>query len=166
MLELVKVEGENLETIAKLAHRIWNIHYPPIVGQAQVDYMLERFYNLDALLKQQAEGHLFYLIEIDTTPIGFISISQKDEVNYFIHKFYIDNTIQGKGYGEQTFEKIKGLLDINKGDTRILLTVNRQNYKAINFYFKMGFKIKEVANFDIGNGYQMNDFIMEWKSHS
>jgi RimJ/RimL family protein N-acetyltransferase len=164
LFELVKVEGENLETIAKLAHRIWNIHYPPIVGQAQVDYMLERFYNLDSLQKQQAEGHLFYLIESDTTPIGFISISEKEEDNYFIHKFYIDNAIQGKGFGAQTFEKIKQLINTNKSAKTIQLTVNRQNYKAINFYFKIGFKIKEVADFDIDNGYQMNDFIMEWKN--
>lgn len=165
MFELVKVEGENLETVAKLAHRIWNIHYPPIVGQAQVDYMLERFYNLDSLIKQQAEGQLFYLIQSDSKPIGFISVSQKEEANYFIHKFYIDNAIQGQGFGEQTFEKIKQLIGTNKLIKSIQLTVNRQNYKAINFYFKVGFKIKEVADFDIGNGYQMNDFIMEWKSH-
>jgi hypothetical protein len=38
--------------------------------------------------------------------------------------------------------------------------VNRQNYKAINFYFKLGFKIQTVADFDIGNGYVMNDFVM------
>jgi hypothetical protein len=40
------------------------------------------------------------------------------------------------------------------------LTVNRKNYKAINFYFKNGFTIKEIADFDIGNGFFMNDFIM------
>ncbi len=166
MLDLVKVEGENLETVAKLAHHIWNIYYPPIVGQAQVDYMLERFYNLDSLKKQEAEGQLFYLIESDTKPIGFISISQKEEANYFIHKFYIDSAIQGQGFGEQTFEIIKQFICTDKLINSIQLTVNRQNYKAINFYFKIGFKIKEVADFDIGNGYQMNDFVMEWKSHN
>jgi len=127
--------------------------------------MLERFYNLDSLKKQEAEGQSFYLIQSDSTPIGFISISQKEDTNYFIHKFYIDTAIQGKGFGEQTFEKIKQLINIDKSATTIQLTVNRQNYKAINFYFKVGFKIKEVADFDIGNGYQMNDFIMEWKSY-
>ena len=41
------------------------------------------------------------------------------------------------------------------------LTVNRQNYKSINFYFKNGFIINEIADFDIGNGYVMNDFVMK-----
>jgi ribosomal protein S18 acetylase RimI-like enzyme len=41
------------------------------------------------------------------------------------------------------------------------LTVNRQNFKAINFYFKNGFVIDEVADFEIGNGFVMNDFVMK-----
>jgi ribosomal protein S18 acetylase RimI-like enzyme len=40
------------------------------------------------------------------------------------------------------------------------LQVNRQNYKAINFYFRNGFIIESIADFDIGDGYFMNDFIM------
>jgi ribosomal protein S18 acetylase RimI-like enzyme len=40
------------------------------------------------------------------------------------------------------------------------LQVNRQNVVAINFYFKAGFVIEKSADFDIGDGYFMNDFIM------
>ncbi|MBK7966419.1 MAG: hypothetical protein IPK10_14825 [Bacteroidetes bacterium] len=40
------------------------------------------------------------------------------------------------------------------------MTVNRTNLKAINFYFKKGFTIEEVKDFDIGNNYFMNDFVM------
>jgi RimJ/RimL family protein N-acetyltransferase len=47
----------------------------------------------------------------------------------------------------------------------IKLTVNRQNFKSINFYFKNGFKIEKVEDFDIGNGYWMNDFIMVKKNN-
>jgi len=42
----------------------------------------------------------------------------------------------------------------------IRLQVNRKNYKAINFYFKNGFTIESVGDFDIGGGYYMNDFVM------
>ena len=45
----------------------------------------------------------------------------------------------------------------------VRLTVNRQNFKSVNFYFKNGFTIERVADFDIGNGYVMNDFVMMWK---
>jgi ribosomal protein S18 acetylase RimI-like enzyme len=51
------------------------------------------------------------------------------------------------------------IVDIRNPKT-IRLTVNRQNYKSINFYFKNGFKIERVEDFDIGSGFWMNDFIM------
>ena len=47
---------------------------------------------------------------------------------------------------------------------KLRLTVNRQNFKSINFYFKNGFKIDHVEDFDIGNGYVMNDFVMLWEN--
>ena len=56
---------------------------------------------------------------------------------------------------------MKEIIQKSEGKKRITLTVNRQNYKAINFYFKHGFKIKSVDDFDIGNGFFMNDFVME-----
>jgi hypothetical protein len=37
------------------------------------------------------------------------------------------------------------------------------NVASINFYFKNGFKIEKWADFEIGNGYEMNDYIMLWK---
>ena len=48
-------------------------------------------------------------------------------------------------------------------ESAVRLTVNRKNFKAINFYFKQGFIIEEVKDFDIGNNYEMNDFIMLYK---
>jgi ribosomal protein S18 acetylase RimI-like enzyme len=42
------------------------------------------------------------------------------------------------------------------------LQVNRNN-KAVEFYKKFGFEIIDEQDFDIGNGYYMNDFIMRFK---
>lgn len=161
-IQLKALSVSELPAISRLAEKIWQAYYPPIVGQAQVEYMLKKFYALDALEKQQQEGQTFYLIEDESNAIGFISISGKSDGHFFIHKFYIDSDQQGKGVGKIVFEQIKLLL---KSDalTSIKLTVNRQNFKAINFYFNIGFSIKEVADFDIGNGYVMNDFVMEWQ---
>lgn len=161
-IQLIRASAEQLPEIAILAYKIWNVHYPPIVGQAQVDYMLERFYDLDSLKKQQGEGQAFYLIQHEGRHVGFLAISRKGPHDFFIHKFYIDSEEQGKGLGQKVFDQILGLF---KDEHPVIqLTVNRQNHKAINFYFKIGFRIREVADFDIGNGYLMNDFVMEWKN--
>jgi ribosomal protein S18 acetylase RimI-like enzyme len=61
------------------------------------------------------------------------------------------------GIGAKVFEQI---LEFVKENKKISLQVNRKNFKSINFYFKQGFTIEYVKDFEIGNGYLMEDFIM------
>ena len=42
----------------------------------------------------------------------------------------------------------------------LMLQVNKQNIKAISFYRKAGFSVREEAVFDIGNGFVMDDYVM------
>lgn len=160
-INLIKANTNDISNIYDLAERIWNEHYTPIIGSEQVKYMLSMMYSKDSLTDQmQNKGHNFYLVKnADNENIGFISISGGDEK--FIHKFYIDNTKQNSGLGSIVFNEIK---EMHPDAVSYSLTVNRQNYKAINFYFKNGFKIDSVEDFDIGDGYYMNDFIMKWQS--
>ena len=49
---------------------------------------------------------------------------------------------------------------VREVDGRTLeLNVNRAN-KAKDFYERAGFKIKETVDIEIGNGFQMNDYVM------
>ena len=48
------------------------------------------------------------------------------------------------------------------GATSLQLNVNRHN-KALHFYEKQGFKIIREEDIDIGEGYFMNDYVMELK---
>ena len=50
-LQLVVGSEENISAIQALARVIWNDHYPSIIGQDQVDYMLNRFYSHGAMLE-------------------------------------------------------------------------------------------------------------------
>jgi ribosomal protein S18 acetylase RimI-like enzyme len=157
MLSLKPVTENDFLTIEQLAQTIWHKHYVPIVGEEQVNYMLAKLYNQKALQQQTLEGQQFYLVLTDKKETGFISISTKDNQDFFLHKFYILQENQNIGLGTDVFKKL--FVEIHKPKT-IRLTVNRQNYKSINFYFKLGFKIEKVADFDIGDGYFMNDFVM------
>jgi diamine N-acetyltransferase len=145
--------------IATLAATIWQQHYPAIIGQQQVDYMLELLYSEAALRKQMGEGQQFFIIHLGNTDAGYIAVSRKSEGHYFLHKFYIDQEHQAKGLGKAVFEATAKLFPDLK---RWTLTVNRKNFKSINFYFRIGFTIESVADFDIGDGYFMEDFVMVW----
>jgi diamine N-acetyltransferase len=157
-LKLRKADLADIPLIYSLAEKIWNVHYIPIIGQAQVDYMLQYMYSEASLTEQMSEkNHIFYLLQWQEKEIGFVAISE--DTYTYIHKFYIATEMQAKGIGKLCFENIKLLCDPQKP---IQLTVNRKNYKSINFYFKLGFQIKSVEDFQIGQGYEMNDFIMEY----
>jgi ribosomal protein S18 acetylase RimI-like enzyme len=157
MLQLIKATHSDVYRIADLAKLVWNQHYISIIGQNQVDYMLEKIYNYQSLLKQLNElNHHFFLITKSDKEIGFVSISSDNHKDFFIHKFYLDQRYANSGTGTQILSNLETIFS----PKTFSLTVNRQNFKSINFYFKNNFKIKSVEDFDIGNGYVMNDFVM------
>lgn len=157
MIHLILAKETDLNTVAMMAAEIWNTHYVPMVGQKQVDYMLGKFYNHQSLVEQIQKGHRFYLVKQSDRLIGFLSVSTTNDADYFLHKLYIYSDRSNAGAGTDTLNELVKLI----GPKTLTLTVNRQNFKSINFYFKNGFKIKSVEDFDIGDGYEMNDFVME-----
>jgi RimJ/RimL family protein N-acetyltransferase len=159
-MQLTEVKIEDINRIAKLAHKIWNEHYPPIIGQIQVDYMLLKFYSNHSLLEQMENGQIFYLLNESGRDIGFAAVSRLDNNNWFLNKLYVDSTYQKQSFGHEMLI----FLTTRHNMKTLKLQVNRMNYKAINFYFKNGFVIEGLLDFDIGDGFQMNDFVMTLKS--
>jgi diamine N-acetyltransferase len=161
-VHITKAEEKDIKPISDLAKIIWNQHYPEIITREQIDYMLNKMYSAESLKEQmEKQHHEFFIISRDEKEIGFVSVSKSDgNGSYFLHKFYILQDKAATGVGTEAFHKLLKQLH----PTEIKLTVNRQNYRSINFYFKNGFKIERVADFDIGNGFVMNDFVMVWKT--
>lgn len=159
ILKLKKAESADAEAITAIAEQIWRVHYPPIIGSEQVEYMLSQMHSPQKVVEQMRIGQTFCFIRDGENTIGYTSWSRPAEGELFIHKFYIDPSLQRKGIGKKIFDE---MLELNPGTKIIRLTVNRMNYKSINFYYKIGFVIEEVKDFDIGNGYFMNDFVMKW----
>jgi ribosomal protein S18 acetylase RimI-like enzyme len=159
-MQIRKAILSDASLIQRLAESIWWKHYPSIIGEEQVRFMLNKMYNLENIEKQiSKEEQQYFILENDAQDLGFISIELRENSEAFINKFYILKDQQRKGSGALAFQLLlKQFPEINC----IRLQVNRQNYQAINFYFKQGFVIEEVADFDIGDGYFMNDFIMKW----
>jgi ribosomal protein S18 acetylase RimI-like enzyme len=151
--------GESIQLNA-MANEIWMAHYPKIIGLVQVNYMLEKMYNLETLEQHLSNGpQVFHWVQNFQQNVGFIAVEQRSEVELYLQKFYILPPMQGTGVGHKAFEQLATAYPQSQS---IKLQVNRQNYTAINFYFKLGFKIECVADFDIGDGYFMNDFVMVW----
>jgi GNAT superfamily N-acetyltransferase len=156
-IQLRRATAADLTTINQLAKAIWHDHYVPMIGASQVTYMLDKFYNEAALMQQMTDGQVFWMIENDGIPEGYVAVTSKGEGEYFLNKFYLSTALQGKGIGAKIFKDVLALYN----DLKIIrLQVNKNNYKSINFYFKMSFVIERLFLFDIGEGYFMDDFFM------
>jgi diamine N-acetyltransferase len=160
-MKLVKANSEHIPIIIELTKKIWPVAYGEILSKAQLDYMIEKFYNETALRELIQKGHVFYLAQDDKDNyVGFVSYEINSEPNKTkIHKIYVLPETQGTGLGRQFFELVKEKA-IEQDQKAIFLNVNKYN-KAINFYTKLGFtKVKDEV-IDIGNGYVMDDYVME-----
>ena len=77
-----------------------------------------------------------------------------------ISKIYVDVDFRGNNLGTEllnfTISKSK-----EEHFKTIWLTVNKNNTKSIEWYKQKGFEIKEAVVFDIGNGFIMDDYLLE-----
>jgi ribosomal protein S18 acetylase RimI-like enzyme len=151
---------DQIETVARLARAIWSEHYFPIIGKKQTDYMVENFQSADAVSRQiQDEAHLYFLIAPAGEHIGYFAIqSRPDEL--FLSKIYVEQSARRQGFGRKALDFIEEQA-LELGKPVITLTVNRHNSGSIAAYSRFGFRIVDECVTDIGDGFVMDDYIMQ-----
>lgn len=155
-------KGADILIVEELAAKIWNSHYTPIIGQDQVNYMLEKFQSYDAIKSQIEKGADYYLISNGKNALGYLCLIPDTATNkLMISKIYIDKNESGNGFGTQLINFTKNIAK-EKNIKTVWLTVNKDNSNSINFYKNLGFKITKEAVMNIGNGFVMDDFVMEF----
>ncbi|TDX82667.1 GNAT family N-acetyltransferase [Epilithonimonas xixisoli] len=157
-----KATETNIPVIQDLANKSWNSAYAHILEQKQIDYMLGLMYS-ESTLKTHFENpnYQYYLINEDEVFLGFIGFEFHNEPDTTkLHRIYFLKEAQGKGLGKKALEFVKSETE-KSGDKRLTLTVNKNN-NAKRFYESQGFKVYDEAIFDIGNGYVMDDYLMEF----
>ena len=147
--------------IRDMAYEIWPETYSQILSKDQLEYMLGLFYNEQKLKTEIEQGVEFILIYEDVQPAGFAAFSKTEPEVYKLHKIYVLPSQQGKGTGRFIIDEvIKAIKQV--GAMALQLNVNRNNNAKL-FYEKLGFVVIREEDIDIGNGYFMNDYVMEKK---
>ncbi|CAN1514107.1 RimI Acetyltransferases [Flavobacteriaceae bacterium] len=164
MITIIPATTNDYKTIQDIAHQTWPIAYGEILSKAQLDYMLDAFYNEEALKDSVLNKvHHFLLAKEGEETLGFASYehhyNQKKQTK--IHKIYILPQTQGKGIGKILIDFVENIAKENDS-TALSLNVNRFN-KALHFYQKLGFEIVEEVNIELDHGYLMEDYVMEKK---
>ena len=156
------VDSKDFETIRQIAFETWPVAYGKIITQEQLNYMLEKIYNIASLQQQQESlGHRFIVaIDENNNSIGFASFSTYENQNnhHRLHKLYVRPNQQQKGIGKLLLEAIYKEIKKN-GNGCIELNVNRYN-NALAFYQKLGYEILKEEDIDIGEGFYMNDYVL------
>lgn len=161
MILLRKGKEKDLIVIQEIAKITWRSTYSGILSQKQIDYMLEKMYNQGVLMEQLLAGYDFLIAEIDAKDVAFASYSRLGdrEDAYKLHKLYVLPEAHGMGVGKllinEVLDKVK-----EAGGKSLELNVLRAN-KSVEFYKKAGFIIKETVSLDVGNGFFMEDYVME-----
>ena len=149
---------EHFNAIAKLAKIVWHEHYIPIIGKAQVEYMVAKFQTSEAMQQQASEGYEYYIIKHENKNVGYLSIKKNND-DLFLSKIYILKEFRGKKIGKTAFNFIEEKAKNHQCKT-VSLTVNKSNTNTIKTYEKSGFKNTEAIVMDIGNGFVMDDYRM------
>lgn len=155
-----KATAEDIPLIRKLTFAIWPQTYASLLTQEQIDYMLNMMYSESSLQKQmEQDGITFIIIYDKEIPVAFAAYNETKPQVWKLHKIYVLASQQGKGTGKFIIHFIVDEIKLQNAKA-LQLQVKRDN-PAQHFYKKLGFEIIETADFDIGNGYFMNDYIME-----
>ena len=159
MHKIQTAQVSDIPLIRELTFQVWPQTYASIISKEQIDFMLDRMYSASSLAKQMSDGAEFLIVYENDIPVGFASYQQMEPVIYKLHKLYVLGSQQGRGTGRFIIDHIVSEIK-QQGGTALQLQVNRHN-NAKDFYHKLGFIVIEKADFDIGHGYFMNDYVME-----
>src|SRR5688572_29035600 len=106
---------QQLDAVAGLAHEIWYEYYVPLIGRAQVDYMVSKFQSSGAMAGQMREGYEYFLVQRGLVeqagrPIGYCAVQpQLAENSLFLSKLYLLRDARGGGTGRVCMEFIEQL---------------------------------------------------------
>ena len=162
MFSIRKATTADCELIHSLALQVFPQTYEEILAPEQVDFMMEWMYAPGNIRKQmEEEGHVYFLAYEECEACGYVSIQPEGEHLFHLQKIYVLPYFQGNRAGRALFDHaLNYIKKVHPGPCTVELNVNRHNTKAIAVYEHFGMRKVREGDFDIGNGFFMNDYIM------
>ena len=163
MTEITKVTDKSgLQEVAELAEKIWHECFTEILSEEQIDYMVEKFQSFSVMCDQtETQGYTYLSVRSDDELCGYIGIKPEEGSKFFLSKLYLRKDKRGKGIASEMLERVIEEAK-SAGKSSVYLTVNKHNRHAIDVYIKKGFRMVSEAVTDIGSGFVMDDYIMEY----
>jgi GNAT superfamily N-acetyltransferase len=159
-VRIAPLAATDIDPVCRLARTIWQRTYPALISQAQIDFMLADRYA-PATLQAQFDDplHAWRVACVADEITGFAHAMLVDG-DCKVDKLYVHPDNQRQGIGSALLAAIQDWARQHTAK-RLWLQVNRGNAPAIAAYQKCGFRIVGSRVFDIGNGFVMDDYVME-----
>ncbi|MBQ2657192.1 MAG: GNAT family N-acetyltransferase [Erysipelotrichaceae bacterium] len=159
-MKLIPADRKMIPMLSEFAGDVFIDYYKDLIGIDQAVYMAGLFLSQEAISNLMDQGAVFVLAMEEDKPVGFCEYI-KEGSRLFLSKLYAEKIHRGKGIGKQLF--LNCLEYAKENDLKsIYLTVNKYNTPSYEIYLHLGFKVIDAVVNDIGNGYVMDDYIMEY----
>ena len=150
------IKKKDIKEIRRIARIIWFHTYPGIITLNQIEYMLKKnFTNAEIIYNQNS----WIKAVVKNNIVAFLNFVMKEDYCE-IKKLYILPTLHRKKIGTSLINHIKKLSKQNDLN-HISLRVNKNNIKAIAFYYRQTFYILKPNKLKISDEFFMDDYIMK-----
>ncbi|MBQ6478397.1 MAG: GNAT family N-acetyltransferase [Erysipelotrichaceae bacterium] len=160
-MKLIKADRNTVPLLSSFAKEVFIDYYKDLIGYNQSIYMTGLFLSEEVILDLMEQGAVFTLIMQEDKPIGFSEYIIEGS-RLFLSKLYVEKSHRGNGIGRLLFSDCTEYAKENRLEA-IYLTVNKHNTPSYEIYLHLGFTVIDAVVNDIGNGYVMDDYIMEYR---
>ena len=153
MISIRKATVNDVKQLAIVSKKAFFIPHQHAIPEEIMDKYLKESFNEETLTKEVTQQHYeYHLIFYKEKLAGFSKIILNTENEHILAKnitkmerFYLLKEFYGLGLGKKLFDFNLGLIKKNN-QKGIWLYVWIKNYRALNFYEKVGFK--RIGNYD------------------
>ena len=155
------ITAAELGTLRTFAGEVFAAHFSTLLPAAQIEHMITRQFVPDVVRAELARGVRWeWLRGSDDGPFGFLSCGPRDGPGYPLRKVYLAAEVRGLGLGRLMVERVLEHAE-RAGAEVVRLTVNRRNAGPVAVYRRLGFRVVDEVDVPIGEGFVMDDFVME-----
>jgi diamine N-acetyltransferase len=152
---------QDLLKVESLSWEIIHEHYDDYIDPDHVEFYLNKYQTVAALQQQMKLNHFHYLIMINRSFVGFLTLQLMDD-SLRLSKLYVHKSARDYGVGNSAMDFVEN--EAEKHERRIVdLIVNRKNLNGIRFYERMGYVITEELVHHFENGHSEEDYLMHKK---
>jgi len=155
-----RLTAADVDAVSALARIVWQATYPALISQAQIDAMLADRYAPERIRERLDDPRqAWWVARQGHALIGFAhALLDKDGCK--LDKLYVHPAHQRRDTGAALLRTAEDWARRQQAH-RLWLQVNRGNAQAIRAYEKYGFRIVESRVFELGDGFVMDDHVME-----